>query len=85
MYKSKLALAIELIQELRQHGFHFDLVLAERLYRESNDFITELMKLKLHFVVAIRDNHGVWVAKGTRQRQTRWLTFERVVSDGTAR
>jgi len=84
VYKSKPALAIELIQELRQRGFQFDLVLADRLYGESSDFITELMRLKLHFVVAIRDNHAVWVAKGTRQRQTRWLTFERVFSDGTA-
>ena len=84
VYKSKPALAIELIQALRQRGFHFDLVLADRLYGESSDFIAELMKLKLHFVVAIRDNHAVWVAKGTRQRQTRWLTFERVFSDGTA-
>ncbi len=83
VYKSKPRLAIELIQELRQRGFQFDLVLADWLYGESTDFITELLKNNLHFVVAIRDNHAVWCPKGTRQRQTRWLPFQRIFSDGT--
>lgn len=82
-YKSKPQLAIELIQELRERGFQFDLVLADRLYGESGEFIAELFKLKLRFVVAIRDNHAVWVPPGTRQRQTRWRSFERIFSDGT--
>src|SRR5258708_34124773 len=41
------------------------------------------MKLDLQFVVAIRDNHAVWGSSGTRQRQTRWRSFERVFSNGT--
>ena len=83
VYHSKPALALELIHELRQRGFVFDLVLADRLYGESSDFITDLLKLDIHFVVAIRGNHAVWVPNGTRQRQTRWRPFERVFSDGT--
>jgi SRSO17 transposase len=53
------------------------------MYGESGDFIAELLKLNLRFVVAIRDNHAIWVPKGTRQRHTRWRTFERVFSNGT--
>ncbi len=83
VYHSKPSLALELIQELRQRGFQFDLVLADRLYGESSDFISTLMKLDLQFVVAIRDNHAVWGSSGTRQRQTRWRSFERVFSNGT--
>ena len=83
VYCSKPTLALELIHELRARGFVFDLVLADRLYGESSDFISALMKLDLHFVVAIRDNHAVWRANGTRQRQTRWRPFERVFSDGS--
>lgn len=83
VYKSKPTLAIELIQELQQRGFHFDLVLADRLYGESSEFINTLRKLNLQFVVAIRDNHAVWGPKGTRQRQTRWRAFQRVFSDGS--
>ena len=82
VYKTKPELAIELIQELQARGFAFELVLADRLYGESSDFISALLKQKLQFVVAIRDNHAVWVPKGTRQRQTRWLSFQRVLSDG---
>lgn len=83
VYRSKPTLALELIHELQIRGFVFDLVLADRLYGESSDFISALMKLGLHFVVAIRDNHAVWRSTGTRQRQTRWRPFERVFSDGS--
>lgn len=83
VYKSKPELAIELIQELHQRGFVFDLVLADRMYGESGAFITTLLHMKLQFVVAIRDNHAVWGPKGTRQRQTRWLPFQRIFSDGS--
>ncbi len=83
-YQTKPALAVELIQELKRRGFTIDLVLADRLYGESSDFITALMTLNLLFVVAIRDNHTIWVKNGTRQRQTRWRPFERVFSDGSS-
>ncbi len=59
-------------------------MLADRLYGESDAFITELRALGLSFVVAIRGNHKVWVKNGTRQRQTRWRTFERLFSDGSS-
>ena len=82
VYKSKPELGIELIQELQQRGFVFDLVLADRMYGESSAFITNMLNMKLQFVVAIRDNHAVWGPKGTRRRQTRWLPFQRIFSDG---
>jgi SRSO17 transposase len=82
-YRSKPALAIEIIQELRARGFQFDLVLADRLYGESGPFVDALLDLKLPFVVALRDNHGVWMGPGQRIRYTRWRPFQRVFSDGS--
>ena len=84
VYKSKPDLAIELIQELQRHDFHFDLVLADRLYGESGPFIDALLKMKLSFGVALRDNHGVWMRSGQRIRYTRWRPFQRVFSDGSS-
>jgi hypothetical protein len=40
-------------------------------------------QLGVPYVVAIRSNHGVWTAKGERQRQTRWRAFDRTFRDGT--
>jgi SRSO17 transposase len=82
-YRSKPQIALELIRELQQRGFRFEVVLADRLYGESGAFIAELRKLELDFVVAIRDNHAVWMAPGSRIRYTRWRPFERTFSDGT--
>jgi SRSO17 transposase len=82
VYRTKPELAIELIQELRQMGFVFDVVLADRLYGESGPFIEALLAMKLSFVVALRDNHGVWMGPGQHIRYTRWRTFARVFSDG---
>jgi SRSO17 transposase len=61
---------VELIQELQQWGFHFEVVLADSLYGESGDFLAELEKLHLKFVVTIRSNHGVWLPPGQRVRYT---------------
>ena len=83
-YQTKPALAIALIQELQRQGWHFSVVLADSLYGESGDFITALEQLHLHYVVAVRSNHGVWLPKGARVRFTRWRPFERVFSSGTS-
>ncbi|MGZ3626033.1 MAG: IS701 family transposase [Ktedonobacteraceae bacterium] len=81
-YKTKPQLAVELIQELQQWDFHFEVVLTDSLYGESGDFISELEKLHLRYVVAIRSNHGVWLPPGQRVRYTNWRPFERIFSNG---
>ncbi len=82
VYQTKPHLARALIQELRATGFQIDLVLADCLYGESGDFITDLLQLKLPFVVAIRRNHGVWLGPGERVRFTQWRIFTREFSNG---
>jgi SRSO17 transposase len=81
-YKTKPELAVEIIQELEQWGFRFEVVLADSLYGESGDFISELEKLGLKYVVAIRSNHGVWLPPGQRVRYTNWRPFERSFANG---
>ena len=81
-YKTKPALAVEIIKELLQWGFRFNVVLADSLYGESSDFVSELEKLHLKYVVAIRSNHGVWLPADQRVRYTNWRPFERVFSNG---
>jgi hypothetical protein len=62
--------------------FRFEVVLADSLYGESGEFISELEQLHLKFVVAIRSNHGVWLPPGQRVRYTNWRPFERIFSNG---
>ncbi len=81
-YKTKPELAVELIQELHNCGFRFEVVLADSLYGESSNFVSELEQLHLKYVVAIRSNHGVWLPPGQRVRYTNWRPFERLFSDG---
>ena len=81
-YQTKPHIAIELIQTLKQQGFHFEVVLADSLYGESGDFIAALQKLKLQFVVAIRANHGVLMPPRQRLRYTTWSKFDRVFANG---
>jgi SRSO17 transposase len=81
-YKTKPTLAVELIRELQQWGFRFEVVLADSLYGESSNFVSELEKLHLKYVVAIRSNHGVWLPPGQRVRSTNWRPFERLFSNG---
>lgn len=80
--KTKPELAIEIIEELENWGFRFEVVLADCVYGESGAFISALEKRHLTYVLAIRSNHGVWLPKESRIRQLSWRPFERVFSNG---
>lgn len=54
VYKTKLQLAQEIIQELQVMGFKFELVLADSPYGECHPFISVLKQFELKFIVAIR-------------------------------
>lgn len=81
-YKTKPELAVEILNELVELGFNFKLVLADSLYGESSTFISALQEIDVRYVVAIRSNHGVWLAPEQSVRITDWQEFERVFSDG---
>lgn len=81
-YRSKPQLAVQMIQALQRQGLQFEVVLADSLYGESGDFIEALTVLGLRYVVAIRENHGVWLGSGQRVRATRWRRFDRLFSNG---
>lgn len=72
IYKTKPQLAEEMIRELLAFGLKFQRVLADSLYGESGNVIGVSLKLQLHFIVAIRSNHGVLVGPGQRVRYNSW-------------
>lgn len=82
-YKTKPQLAVEIIKELLELGFKFDLVLADSLYGESGTFITALNKYSLLYVVAIRSNHGEWLPPGEDITYGEWKRFYRIFTSGT--
>jgi hypothetical protein len=84
VYQTKPQLASEISEELLAVGFRFSVVVADRLYGASPEFIGALHRLHRPYVVAIRSNHGVWLLPGQRVRQTRWRPFARVFSDGSS-
>ncbi|MGJ5634960.1 transposase, partial [Nostoc sp. CALU 1950] len=53
IYKTKTQLAAEIITELQEIGFKFELVLADSLYGESDTFLSVLNQYKMPFIVAI--------------------------------
>ena len=81
-YKTKPQIAIELIRTLKELGLHFQVVLADSLYGESTDFIEALCQLELQFVLAIRENHGVWMPAEQQIEYTEWQEFDRIFTDG---
>ncbi len=82
-YQTKPSIASVLVRTLVQQGFAIELVIADALYGESGPFIQTLTELGLPYVVAIRQNHGVWMPRGQRIRATRWRSFVRRLSDGS--
>ena len=84
IYKTKIELAASIITELIDFGFKIELVLADSLYGEASSFIATLNKYELPWVLAIRNNHGVWMPSNQRVRANRWCKFERIFSDQTS-
>ena len=80
-YKTKIELASSIITELREFGFKIELVLADSLYGEASSFIRTLENYKLPWVMAIRSNHGVWLAPEQKVRANKWCKFERIFSN----
>jgi SRSO17 transposase len=60
-FQTKIELASEIVEELIDFGFKIELVLADSLYGESSSFIQTLDKHQLPWILAIRNNHGVWM------------------------
>jgi len=48
---------------------------------ESSEFLKKLNEYKLAYVVAIRNNHGVWLAANQSVRANKWCLFERKFSN----
>lgn len=62
-------------------GFKIELVLADSLYGEASLFIETLDQYKLPWVLAIRNNHGVWMPDNQTVRANKWGEFERIFSN----
>ena len=80
-YQTKIELASSIITELIEFGFKIELVLADSLYGEAGSFIETLNENQLSWVVAIRSNHGVWLAPEQKVRSNKWCKFERIFSN----
>jgi SRSO17 transposase len=80
-YKTKIELASSIITELINFGFKIELVLADSLYGEASSFIQTLEKFKLPWVLAIRNNHGVWMPEEQKVRANKWCKFKRIFSN----
>ena len=80
-YKTKIELASSIVTELIEFGFKIELVLADSLYGEASTFIRTLDKYQLPWVVAIRNNHGVWLSVEQKVRANKWCKFKRTFSD----
>jgi SRSO17 transposase len=81
VYKTKPELAGEIIKELREFGFKFDVVLADCLYGESKTFRMTLNDWELKYVVAVRSNHQAW-SESENVELVNWHTFDRIFSNG---
>ena len=80
-YQTKIELASSIVTELIEFGFKIELVLADSLYGEASSFIRTLNKHQLPWVVAIRNNHGVWLSVEQKVRANKWCRFQRTFSD----
>jgi SRSO17 transposase len=77
-YKSKPELAGEIIAELRDKGFNFQVVLADSFYGESNNFCKVLNEYNLQYVLAIRSNHKVCMPDNEEATAREWKEFDRI-------
>ncbi|BAZ70181.1 MAG: IS701 family transposase [Pelatocladus maniniholoensis HA4357-MV3] len=81
-FKTKPQLIAEIIEELQEKRFKFDLVLADSTYGEYDTLVHIFNQFQLNFITAIRSNHGFWLAPTQKPRYTSWKNFHRIFSNG---
>jgi SRSO17 transposase len=79
-YKTKPQLAIEIIQELRERGFNFELVMADALYAKNCDFVEYLNTISLKLLIAVKSNQR-GLLNSNRRNCDRCQGFERAFSN----
>jgi SRSO17 transposase len=83
-HHSKPELAAGMIRQLQAMGFQIQLVLADSLYGESRlNFVNVLDELKLPYILAIRNNHGMWLPQDQQVYCEPLQQFQRTFSNGT--
>jgi SRSO17 transposase len=73
---------MQLMRTLNPLSFPFLLVMADRLYGASTEFLEGQLALDLDFGVAIRANHGIWLGPGERVCYTGWKPCDRRFANG---
>ncbi|MBE9100515.1 IS701 family transposase [Vacuolonema iberomarrocanum] len=82
-YRSKPQIAVEMVQQLQDVGFAFDLVLVDSKYGErANCFVSLLRRLQLPYVLATRSNHVVGMPKKEQVRANNWWQYQDRFSHG---
>jgi len=81
VYRSKIEIASDIIDELRDYGFKIKLVLADSLYGEGSQFVRKLEEYNLEYIVSIRSNHVVLMPSHERVRENKWHQFSRIFSN----
>ncbi|HLO89137.1 MAG TPA: IS701 family transposase [Nostocaceae cyanobacterium] len=81
-YKSKPELAGEIISELRNKGWNFQVILADSFYGESSKFRQVLNDYNLQYALAIRSNHKFCIPDNQQDAATEWQEFDRKFTNG---
>ncbi len=75
IFKTKNQLVAEIIQELQQMGFQFDLVLTDSIYEEYDTLISILNQYQFNYIVTIRSNYGLWLTPSQKVKYSKWNKF----------
>jgi SRSO17 transposase len=83
-YRTQPEIASQMIRNLKELGFKFNLVLADSLYGESGKIFRQVLdELDLNYLVAMSSNHRAWIADNSRVQYLKWHKFKRVFSNLT--
>ena len=95
-FRTKLAIALELVEHVLARGFPFRAVVADNFYGEHHEFKRELERLGVGYVMALKPSHSWWhregtigsveevarVARWSPKKPGHWVALERTFRDG---
>ncbi|MDB9517073.1 IS701 family transposase [Roseofilum reptotaenium CS-1145] len=84
IYRSKLEIASQMIDELRNYGLNIELVLADICPREGGTFVSKLEDYNLCYLLFMRSDRAALIPSHEKVRENKWYKFSRFLGDPTA-
>ena len=83
VHRSKIQLAVQMLEEVANWGLHIELVVADSAYGMASEVVRFLQARQWSYALALRSDFGMYLPEGEKVWHKPWVKVARHLSDGS--